>query len=145
MLAGDLPDGHRAEVNLVCWVLKEWGITVDARVPVPPSNTGRRSQPVLDLARAISERTGMALGDGCRRQVRTIGQLKDIFEFDKRAALLNGAYAAERSLTERKRLLLFDDLFRSGATAEAVAQTLMNGGGAAAVFLLALTRTRSKL
>ena len=31
-----------------------WGIQVDAVVPVPPSNTARKNQPVIEVARALS-------------------------------------------------------------------------------------------
>jgi predicted amidophosphoribosyltransferase len=42
-----------------------------------------------------------------------------------------------------RRILLVDDLVRSGATLNAVTRLLKTEGGAAAVFVLALTRTRS--
>jgi len=41
-------------------------------------------------------------------------------------------------------VLLFDDLYRSGATMNAIAAALLDEGGAADVFALAITRTRSK-
>ncbi len=72
------------------------------------------------------------------------GELKDVFEFEKRAAALKNAFAVGRNVTEGKRLLLFDDLYRSGATATAITRALTSNGHAAAVFLLTLTRTRRK-
>ena len=42
-----------------------------------------------------------------------------------------------------KRVLLVDDLNRSGATATVVAQNLLTGG-ASAVFMLAMTKTRTR-
>ena len=65
-------------VDTVAGFLREWKITVDGLVPVPPSNTGRKSQPVAELARAISERTGIAVRGGCVKKVKNTGQLKDV-------------------------------------------------------------------
>jgi predicted amidophosphoribosyltransferase len=58
--------------------------------------------------------------------------------------ILKDAFAVDRQLTEGKRLLLFDDLYRSGATVTAISHSLKSDGLAGAVFLLTLTRTRSK-
>ena len=124
--------------------LQEWNPGVDALVPVPPSRTTRQLQPVLEIARAVCERGGIPLCDQCIRKIKGTGELKDVFEFEKRAAALKGAFAVDRSLTEGKRLLLFDDLYRSGATVTEITHTLRLDGRAAAVFLLALTRTRSR-
>lgn len=44
---------------------------------------------------------------------------------------------------EGRKVLLFDDLFRSGATMNAVTDVLLKKGGAPKVFALTLTRTRS--
>ena len=118
---------------------------MDALVPVPPSNTSRKSQPVLEISRRISKEIGVLLCEACVTKVKSTGELKNVFEYKKRAAVLKDAFAVNRSLTEGKRLLLFDDLYRSGATATAVARALVSDGGALAVFLLTLTRTRSKL
>ena len=46
--------------------------------------------------------------------------------------------------TEGKGILLFDDLYRSGATVSAITALLKNEGKAKAVRLLTLTQTRSK-
>ncbi len=125
--------------------LRGWRIEVDALVPVPPSNTSRKSQPVLEISRRISKEIGVLLCEACVTKVKSTGELKNVFEYKKRAAVLKDAFAVNRSLTEGKRLLLFDDLYRSGATATAVARALVSDGAALAVFLLTLTRTRSKL
>ena len=121
-----------------------WNPGVDALVPVPPSKTVRQIQPVLEIARAVCERAGIPLCDQCINKIKDTGELKDVFEFDKRTAALKGAFAVDRGLTEGKRLLLFDDLYRSGATVTEISHNLTSDGHAAAVFLLTLTRTRSR-
>jgi competence protein ComFC len=126
--------------------LKEkWRIDVDLIVPVPPSNTGRKRQPVLEVARAISDRTGIDLCLECLVKVKQTPQLKNVFDFKERVAVLEGAFTAEKAKIQGKRVLLFDDLFRSGATMNTITECLMTEGGAEVVYALTLTRTRSSL
>jgi competence protein ComFC len=114
---------------------------VDLIVPVPPS-TPRTEQPVILLARAIGERLGILISEDCVWKVRETSQLKNIFDFDERFRLLDGAFETDRSAVEDKTILLFDDLYRSGATLNAVTSLLYDLGGARDVLTLALTRTR---
>ncbi len=43
-----------------------------------------------------------------------------------------------------RNILLFDDLYRSGETLKAVAQILKNKAGVKNVYILTITKTRSK-
>lgn len=121
--------------------LRGWNPRVDIVVPVPPS-TERAVRPVHVLAEAISGRLGIPLVE-CVRRTREAPQLKDVFDLDERLRLLEGLHAVDRSATDSKRVLLFDDLYRSGATMNAIAACLQRDGGAAEVFTLTVTRTRS--
>ena len=114
---------------------------VDLMVPVPPS-TPRKEQPVILLARAIGERIGIPVYEDCVWKVRETSQLKNVFDFDERSRLLDGAFEIDRSVANGKTVLLFDDLYRSGATLNAVNSLLYDRGGAKDVLALALTRTR---
>jgi predicted amidophosphoribosyltransferase len=60
-----------------------------------------------------------------------------------RIKLLQGAFNVDRDAVGGKRVLHVDDLYRSGATATVVAQGLFEGG-AAAVYMLAMTKTRTR-
>jgi predicted amidophosphoribosyltransferase len=68
--------------------------------------------------------------------------LKNVHDAEQRRELLEGAFEAERTLVQGKGILLVDDLYRSGATANAVTIALL-AAGAARVYFLAATRTRS--
>ena len=131
--------------TVVAEFLRQWKPSVDSLIPVPPSNTTRKQQPVFDLAKATSERCGITLCENCITKVKRTAQLKNIYEYQKRISALEEAFAVERSITGGKRILVFDDLYRSGATLNVIAEKLLKEGGAKAVFVLALTRTRSKL
>jgi predicted amidophosphoribosyltransferase len=70
-------------------------------------------------------------------------QLKDVVDPAKRKELLTGVYAVDATKTTGKNVLLFDDLFRSGATMNAITDLLLNEGKVASVRVLTITRTRS--
>jgi predicted amidophosphoribosyltransferase len=122
-----------------------WKLKADVLVPVPPSNTSRRNQPVIEVAAGLSERCSISLCKSCIDKVKSTSQLKDVFDLAKRTEILQGAFAVDATKTAGKTILLFDDLFRSGATAGTISRLLASEGGAKAVYLLTLTRTRSSL
>lgn len=116
---------------------------LDAIVPVPPS-TQRDSQPVLILAQALSQSLGAPMR-ACVTRVRDIPQLKNVNDLDERMKLLEGLHKIDPGAVEGKRILLFDDLYRSGATMNSITAELFAAGKAADVFALTITRTRSNL
>ena len=122
-------------------VLKRSRNKFDVLVPVPPS--GKRSvQPVLILAKGIGKALNLPVAD-CVSATRPTTQLKGVMDPEKRRELLEGLYSVERVHTRRKSVLLFDDLYRSGATMNAITELLMTKGRAEAVRVLTITRTRS--
>jgi predicted amidophosphoribosyltransferase len=129
-------------VKAVVDFLVVWKPPVEALVPTPPSNKLRRIQTISELAKGISRQTGLLLCDSCLTKTKSTGQMKDIVDIAKRTEILADAFAVDQRRIARRNLLLFDDLYDSGATASAMTRVLMNPGGAAAVYLLALTQTR---
>ncbi len=127
-------------VDAVELLMKEWNPPVDILVPVPPS-TLRPVQPVRLLAERISQRLEIPLVD-CISRTRNIPQLKNTFDLDERAKLLENLHAVDKSATCGKSVLLFDDLYRSGATMNAITTELHEAGEATDVFALTVTRTR---
>jgi predicted amidophosphoribosyltransferase len=123
--------------------IRNW--PVDLIVPIPPSNTTRKRQPVVEVAREISRRTGVPLCLDCIKKGKKTGQLKDVFDRAKRDEILADAFMVDQKQAHGRRLLVFDDLFRSGATAAAVTRLLLSDGAAAEVYLLTLTQTRKNL
>ena len=113
----------------------------DVIIPVPPS-TERAIQPVLVLATGIGNALGVPVLS-CVTTTRPTTQLKGVTDQTERKALLDGLYAVDRAYTRGKHILLFDDLFRSGATMNAITDLLLAKGHAATVRALTITRTRS--
>ena len=118
------------------------GIQFDAVVPVPPSRR-RAFQPVIEIATALGARLATPVLLSVVSKVKETPELKDVFDFGERQKLLEGAFAVDEKDAKGQRLLLVDDLYRSGATAAIVAKELM-GAGASAVYFLAMTKTRTR-
>jgi len=70
--------------------------------------------------------------------------VKNVYAYDERVRLLDGVHKVEASVVKEQKILLFDDLYRSGATMNAITAALYDEGAVADVFALALTRTRSR-
>lgn len=79
----------------------------------------------------------------CVTTTRPATELKGVLDPAKRKELLDGLYAVDAAKTIGKNVLLFDDLFRSGATMNVITTLLLQYGKAASVQVLTVTRTRS--
>ncbi|RJF86663.1 ComF family protein [Oleomonas cavernae] len=114
---------------------------LDVLVPVPAS-TPRAWQPVQVLAAGIGAALNLPVVD-CIRITRPTQQLKSVEDPEKRKALLAGLYTVEATHVADKNVLLFDDLFRSGSTMNAVTDVLLGKGRAKTVRALTITKSRS--
>ena len=128
-------------VDVAASFAESWKPGVDVLVPVPASRA-RAVQPVLIVGGALATRLSLPFGSGWIRKAKDVPELKNVHDLDERMRLLDGAHAVESEQTKGRRILLFDDLFRSGATLNAITELLIDQGGAEAVFALTLTRTR---
>jgi competence protein ComFC len=99
---------------------------------------------VLLVAEALGKRLAIPVGSKAVARVKTLPELKNVYDYDARLRLLQGTHSVDRATTDGQRVLLFDDLFRSGATMNTVTEALYEAGCAAEVFALTITRTRSR-
>jgi competence protein ComFC len=113
----------------------------DAIVPVPPSHQ-RAVQPVIVLAEGIGKALNVPVLS-CISTTRPTAQLKNITDPDERKKHVEGLYAVDAAQTQGRNILLFDDLFRSGSTMNAITDVLINPGKATIVRALTITKTRS--
>jgi competence protein ComFC len=122
--------------------LESWKPGIEIVVPVPASRM-RTMQPVMVIADMLAQRLGITLAD-CVKRTRDISELKYVTEYDERIRLLAGIHSVDAAVVKGKRVLLFDDLFRSGATMNAITVELYDKGGVADVFALTITQSRSR-
>jgi len=123
--------------------IEGWNPSFDMIVPMPPSRKRLAYQPVVEIAVAIGKRLSKPVNVSAVNKVKDTPELKDVFDYQQRMKLLDGAFAVDAAAVKGKRVLLVDDLYRSGATAAVVAQALL-AAGAAAVYMLAMTKTRTR-
>ncbi|HLP47994.1 MAG TPA: ComF family protein [Candidatus Kapabacteria bacterium] len=124
--------------------INSWNPGVDIIIPVPPTRSARSFQPVLTLAEALSGKLNIPNVIDAVAMVEDIPELKNVYDYDERLRLLQGVHVIQSSIVKGRRILLFDDLYRSGATMNTITAELYDHGLAADVFALAITRTRSK-
>ena len=113
----------------------------DCIVPVPPSHQ-RALQPVLVLAEGIGAALGVPVLS-CITTTRSTSQLKNVTDPEERKKQVEGLYQVAAAQTQGRSILLFDDLFRSGTTMNAITDELLGPGNAAVVRALTITKTRS--
>ncbi len=123
--------------------LRSWNPDVGLIVPVPPSQA-RTQQPVLVLADGLGKRLGVEVRAEGVTLLKDIPQIKNVFDYDERLRILEGAYNVDPQLVSEQKVLLFDDLYRSGATMNAITSALYEDGHVQEVYALAITRTRSR-
>lgn len=112
-------------------------------VPVTPSRQ-RTTQPLLVLGEAIAGRLSLTFASDAVRRVRDVPQLKDVHDYDERTRLLQGSHQVDRTIVQGRRILLLDDLYRSGATMNEITANLYDHGNAADVYALTITSTRGR-
>lgn len=123
------------------FVRARWPDT-EVLVAVPASDGTRAVQPVHLIADALAAKLGVTWDRHAVTRGRETPPLKNVFDFARRSAVLEGAHHVRADGVRGKRVLLLDDLIRSGATLGSVARALADLGHPAALRVLAITRTR---
>jgi len=128
-------------VDTALQFIASWKPNISIIVPVPPSKT-RIFQPVTEIAKALSNRLNIPCCEDCIIKSRATPELKNVYEYNERIRLLDTAFTMNKPL-DGASVLLFDDLYRSGATLNALTEILYNKGHVTHIYALALTRTRN--
>jgi len=121
-------------------IIRSWHINFDVIVPAPPTRS-RRVQPLHLIADELARRFAVPVLKAVSKKTAGAAELKDLREFHERQAVLQDAIVVNGRAIAGKRVLLVDDLIRSGATLGAVA-TALTEAGAAIIYAFALTKTR---
>jgi predicted amidophosphoribosyltransferase len=96
------------------------------------------------MAKSIGKLTSLPVDFTTLKKIKSTSQLKEIEDPDRRKEILKDAFSINLNALNGKDVLLFDDLYRSGETLNAVCDIIMNKGKARGVYVLTITKTRSK-
>jgi len=112
-------------------------------IPTPPSKQ-RKIQPVLAIAEKVSKALNIPIDTTYIIKNKDTHELKSIDDHKEREQVLLNAFSLKDLRYENKKVLLFDDLFRSGSTLKEITKTLYYNGKVQNVYVVTLTKTRSK-
>jgi predicted amidophosphoribosyltransferase len=123
----------------------KWLETMDAIIPIPSTNKHRITQPVNAIAQELGNRVDVPVIDDALEKSIGDPQLKDVDDPNERERLLRShmALTGNHDLSE-KNVLLIDDLYRSGATFAVATDILYDQANCKNVYVLAMTKTRSR-
>ena len=118
---------------------------LDLIVPAPSSNFNRAFQPVVEIARALGVRREMPMIEDLLYKDCEGEEIKNVDDLKERGRLLRDAiHLNKKHDVAGKRVLLVDDLYRSGATLTVATEVLYQSAGVRDVYVLAMTKTRSR-
>ena len=117
---------------------------IRAILAVPPSDTKRRFQPVPALVTAIGAKLHLQVPTNYIIKTKNTKPLKDMDDNQKRHEELKDAFKIADERYKGCHVLLFDDLFRSGETLNAISAVLISQGEVNKVSVLTATMTRAK-
>jgi competence protein ComFC len=118
--------------------------TIDVIIPVPPSNISRTFQPVVEIAKRIGGSLGIQVSTGAVMKTRNTPELKNVLTVEEKYDILKDVFKIADESIKGKTVLLFDDLYDTGATLRAITNAVYEQGGASKVKVLALTKTRRR-
>jgi competence protein ComFC len=116
----------------------------DIIVPSPSTKMDRLFQPVEEIAKALGAYHNIEVIHALTKETGGV-ELKDVDDPEERKNLLEKYMKlAKKYDFSGKKVLLLDDLFRSGATLMAATKILYEQANAETVDVLTMTKTRSK-
>lgn len=123
--------------------LKSKFCSVEFIVPMPPSKQ-RRVQPLTELAKEISQKMEIPLFENILIKKTPTSQMKDSASFDEKTAMLSASFSINDGIETEGcwDVLLIDDLYGSGASLNAAAQTLKIYPKVKDIYVAAFTRKK---
>lgn len=116
---------------------------IDVIIPVPAS-VQRNIQPVYEICKIVGNELKISVDFEFVRKVKSTQQLKSIKDIAQRQKIIEGAFEViDIEKYKNKKILIIDDLFRSGTTVNELTETLYNKANVGNVYIVTLTKTRS--
>lgn len=119
--------------------------TMDAIIPIPSTNKHRAMQPVYAIAQELGRRLNVQVIEDALEKSAGGPQLKNVEDADEREELLKEhmSLTGNHDLSEMN-VLLLDDLYRSGSTLNVATNILYDKAKCKGVYVLVMTKTRSR-
>ncbi|MBQ3423070.1 MAG: ComF family protein [Romboutsia sp.] len=115
--------------------------SINAIIPVPPSNTNRTFQPVSILAEYIGNYLGKKVFyDFISKTNNT--QLKGLDSEAKRKAIKGSIAKHQHFISNNVNVLIVDDLYQTGSTLNEIVDVLRTDPNINEIYVLTITRTR---
>ena len=115
---------------------------IDVICPVPPSRTSRPFQPVQAIAEALAEALSIPFDVESISRQPSANLAKNMSSYEERQDMVEKSLKIQPGAFSHKTILLLDDLYQTGATAETIAKACRIEGNAAQIVFLAITKTR---
>jgi predicted amidophosphoribosyltransferase len=116
----------------------------DYIIPIPSTDKSRPFQPVTEIAGALGKHRGVKVLPDFLTKAAGGKQLKNVDDPEEREKLLQESLSiGGKELLVGKKVLLVDDLYRSGATLRVATDLLLKKAKAEKVSVLTMTKTRS--
>ena len=115
---------------------------IDVIITIPPAKFRLLYQPVKLLGKKIGNILNKPVKTDLLKRNRRIPQLKSMEDKVERNKSVKGLFSIISDQHPCKSALIFDDLYRSGATLNEAAETLIAAGYVQRIFVLTITKTR---
>lgn len=118
---------------------------IDVIIATPPSQN-RDFQPVFEIASRVASQLGKSIDFNFVLKTKPTTQLKSksITDINERQQIISGAFAVSNPNKYRdKKVLIIDDLYRSGTTLNEISKVLYEQAYVNNVYVVTLTHTRS--
>lgn len=119
---------------------KEQKPSFAAIIPTPPS-LNRKFQHVTEIAKRVGHDLGIPVDDKYLIKTKTTEAMKNLSKADRETTLAD-AFRVTDNKCAGKRVVLFDDLFGSGSTLNAITKALYEQGKIEEVYVLTLTKNK---
>jgi len=117
---------------------------VSAIIAAHPSDTTRSFQPVSAIANVIGAKLGILVLVDYLQKIKQTSSLKNMSTTQERRSELQSAFKVVDEKHKGRHILVFDDLFDSGATLNAICDVLISQGKVGKVSVVTVTITRAK-